>query len=63
MVKDIKTFLRDSTQWSQLFLLLALIVVYLYNFKVLPAGSLSAADRDLENRGLLCEFGAWPVSC
>ncbi len=36
MVKDIKTFLRDTTQWSQLLLLLALIVVYLYNFKVLP---------------------------
>jgi ABC-2 type transport system permease protein len=36
IVKDIKTFLRDTTQWSQLFLLLALIVVYLYNFKVLP---------------------------
>lgn len=36
IVKDIKTFLRDSTQWSQLFLLVALIVVYLYNFKVLP---------------------------
>ena len=36
MIKDIKTFLRDTTQWSQLFLLLALIVVYLYNFKVLP---------------------------
>ena len=36
MIKDIKTFLRDPTQWSQLFLLLALIVVYLYNFKVLP---------------------------
>ena len=35
-IKDIKTFLRDSTQWSQLFLLLALVVVYLYNFKVLP---------------------------
>lgn len=34
--KDIKTFFRDNTQWSQLFLLLALIVVYLYNFKVLP---------------------------
>jgi ABC-2 type transport system permease protein len=28
--------LRDTTQWSQVFLLLALIVVYLYNFKVLP---------------------------
>ena len=36
MLKDIKIFLRDTTQWSQLFLLLALIIVYLYNFKVLP---------------------------
>src|ERR1051325_11521959 len=36
MMKDIKTFMRDTTQWSQLFLLLALNVVYLYNFKVLP---------------------------
>jgi ABC-2 type transport system permease protein len=36
LVKDIKTFIRDTTQWSQLFLLVALIVVYLYNFKVLP---------------------------
>jgi ABC-2 type transport system permease protein len=36
MRKDIRTFLRDTTQWSQLFLLGALIVVYLYNFKVLP---------------------------
>jgi ABC-2 type transport system permease protein len=34
--KDTKTFFRDNTQWSQLFLLVALIVVYLYNFKVLP---------------------------
>ena len=36
MVKDVKTFFRDNTQWSQLFLLTALIVVYLYNFKALP---------------------------
>ena len=36
MLKDIKTFLRDTTQWSQFFLLIALVVVYLYNFKVLP---------------------------
>ena len=35
-LKDIKSFLRDTTQWSQLFLLIALIVVYIYNFKVLP---------------------------
>ncbi|MDY6852700.1 MAG: hypothetical protein SV487_11595, partial [Thermodesulfobacteriota bacterium] len=33
--KDIRTFFRDNTQWSQLLLLLALIVVYLYNFSVL----------------------------
>jgi ABC-2 type transport system permease protein len=36
MLKDIRTFMRDTTQWSQVFLLTALIVVYLYNFKVLP---------------------------
>jgi ABC-2 type transport system permease protein len=36
LVKDIKTFIRDTAQWSQVFLLLALMVVYLYNFKVLP---------------------------
>ncbi len=35
-VKDIRTFFRDSTQWPQLFLICALIVVYLYNFSVLP---------------------------
>ncbi|MFH1134854.1 MAG: hypothetical protein V1816_02080 [Pseudomonadota bacterium] len=35
IAKDIKTFFRDNTQWSQLLLLLALIVIYLYNFKVL----------------------------
>jgi ABC-2 type transport system permease protein len=36
MLKDIRTFIRDTTQWSQVFLLTALIIVYLYNFKVLP---------------------------
>ncbi|HUG52194.1 MAG TPA: hypothetical protein VMR21_01275 [Vicinamibacteria bacterium] len=34
-VKDVKIFLRDTTQWSQLLLLLALMLVYLYNFRVL----------------------------
>lgn len=36
MVKDFKNFFRDTTQWSQLLLLMALVVVYLYNFRVLP---------------------------
>jgi ABC-2 type transport system permease protein len=35
-VKEIKTFLRDQTQWSQLFLIAALVIIYVYNFKVLP---------------------------
>ena len=35
-VKEVKTFFRDQTQWPQLFLLVALIVVYVYNFSVLP---------------------------
>lgn len=34
--KDIRVFFRDNTQWSQLLLLGALVVVYLYNFSVLP---------------------------
>jgi ABC-2 type transport system permease protein len=34
--KEIKTFLRDQSQWSQLFLIAALVFIYVYNFKVLP---------------------------
>lgn len=36
VTKDAATFFRDPSQWSQLFLLLAVIAVYLYNFMVLP---------------------------
>jgi ABC-2 type transport system permease protein len=35
LVKDLKIFLRDVSQWSQLLLLLALVLLYLYNFSVL----------------------------
>jgi ABC-2 type transport system permease protein len=35
-VKEIRSFFRDSTQWPQIFLICALIVIYLYNFSVLP---------------------------
>ena len=35
LIKDLKVFLRDVTQWSQLLLLCALVLVYLYNFRVL----------------------------
>jgi ABC-2 type transport system permease protein len=32
----VRTFFRDNTQWSQLVLLTALVIVYVYNFSVLP---------------------------
>jgi ABC-2 type transport system permease protein len=35
LVKDIRVFMRDVSQWSQLLLLLALVLLYLYNFRVL----------------------------
>jgi ABC-2 type transport system permease protein len=34
--KEVKAFFRDQTQWSQIFLVAALVVIYIYNFKVLP---------------------------
>ncbi len=34
--KDIRLFLRDTSQWSQLFLLGALMVVYIFNIYKLP---------------------------
>ncbi len=34
--KETIAFLRDSKEWSQFFMIGALVVVYLYNFKVLP---------------------------
>jgi ABC-2 type transport system permease protein len=39
VAKDIRTFFRDTTQWSQLILLAVLVVIYVYNIKVLPIWS------------------------
>ncbi|PYP43078.1 MAG: hypothetical protein DMD42_11070 [Gemmatimonadetes bacterium] len=36
VIKDIKLFFRDTTQWSQLILLGVLVLVYLFNIKTLP---------------------------
>jgi ABC-2 type transport system permease protein len=36
VAKDVRTFFRDTTQWSQLILLAVLVAVYVYNVKVLP---------------------------
>ncbi|MDP3284475.1 MAG: hypothetical protein Q8M56_08610, partial [Desulfobacterales bacterium] len=34
--KEIKTFFRDQSQWSQLLLIGALVIIYIFNFSVLP---------------------------
>ncbi|HEX6587638.1 MAG TPA: hypothetical protein VF039_01345 [Longimicrobiales bacterium] len=36
VAKDVRTFFRDATQWSQLILIAVLLVIYVYNIKVLP---------------------------
>lgn len=36
VLKEVRLFFRDSTQWSQLILLAVLIVVYVFNIKYLP---------------------------
>ena len=48
-VKEIKTFFRDQTQWSQVFLVAALIIIYLYNFSVLPLEKSSIKIEYLQN--------------
>jgi ABC-2 type transport system permease protein len=49
VLKDLKVFLRDTTQWSQLLLLLALVFVYLYNFRVLDLDRLPYMSGVIKN--------------
>ena len=49
LLKDLKIFLRDVTQWSQLLLLLALVLVYLYNFSVLDLERMPYVSDFLKN--------------
>jgi ABC-2 type transport system permease protein len=49
LVKDLKVFLRDTAQWSQLLLLLALALVYLYNFSVLDLDRLPYMSRMIKS--------------
>jgi ABC-2 type transport system permease protein len=36
VIKDLKLFFRDPTQWSQLILLAVLVIIYLFNIRALP---------------------------
>ncbi len=49
LVKDVKVFLRDTTQWSQLLLLVALALVYVYNFRVLDLDRIPYMSRVIKN--------------
>jgi ABC-2 type transport system permease protein len=49
LLKDVKIFMRDSTQWSQLLLLTALVAVYLYNFSVLDLDRIPYMGRVVRN--------------
>jgi ABC-2 type transport system permease protein len=49
LIKDLKVFLRDVSQWSQLLLLVALVLVYLYNFRVLDLGRIPYMSGVLKN--------------
>jgi ABC-2 type transport system permease protein len=49
LVKDVKMFLRDVSQWSQLLLLLALVMVYLYNFRVLDLDRIPSMSGVIKN--------------
>jgi len=49
LVKDLKVFLRDTTQWSQLLLLVALALVYVYNFRVLDLDRIPYMSRVVKN--------------
>src|SRR5262245_11443816 len=49
LIKDLKIFLRDVAQWSQLLLLLALVLLYLYNFRVLDLQRIPYMSGYLKN--------------
>jgi ABC-2 type transport system permease protein len=57
LVKDLKVFLRDTTQWSQLLLLLALVLVYLYNFRALDLDRLPYMSALVKNMYAFVNLG------
>ncbi len=47
VLKDVRTFFRDTTQWSQLIILAVLVVVYVYNMGALPLNAGTTISRYL----------------
>ena len=42
--KDIQVFFRDTGQWSQVAIIGALVMVYIYNFKSIPIDAMAESD-------------------
>ena len=57
LVKDVKVFLRDVSQWSQLLLLMALVLVYLYNFRVLDLDRVPGMSGVIKNAYAFLNMG------
>jgi ABC-2 type transport system permease protein len=57
LIKDAKIFLRDVSQWSQLLLLLAMVLIYLYNFRVLDLGRVPYMSGFIKNIYALVNLG------
>jgi len=49
VLKDVRVFLRDTSQWSQVFLLAALMVIYVFNFRVMPLNKLPLDQFKIQN--------------
>jgi ABC-2 type transport system permease protein len=49
VIKDTLFFMRDTTQWSQVFLLGAIVVIYIFNFRFLPLSRMGMDQFKLQN--------------
>jgi ABC-2 type transport system permease protein len=56
-VKDVKVFLRDVSQWLQLLPLLALVLVYLYNFRAIDLNRIPYMSGVLKNAYAFLNLG------
>jgi len=57
LVKDVKLFFRDVSQWLQLLPLFALVLLYLYNFRVLDLERIPYMSGVLKNVYALLNLG------
>ena len=57
LVKDVKVFLRDVSQWLQLLPLFALVLLYLYNFRALDLERIPYMSGVIKNVYALVNLG------